>query len=93
MAAYDNSNRTDAKYDDPELNANVARILAKQIADGTAKDRTGNSASDLKNATAKAAANPTIKAKLKSEFDSGQLKTKDDALDAEISKALAPSPS
>jgi hypothetical protein len=85
--------QTDAERDDPKLNANVARILAKQIADGTAKDRAGSSASDLKNAIAKAAADLTIRAQLKKEADSGQLKTKDDALDAEISKALEPDPS
>jgi hypothetical protein len=90
MAAYDNATLTDAEKADPELNANVARILAGQIADGTAKDRAGDSASDLKNAIAKAAAVPVIKGQLKSEFDSGKLKTKNETLDAEIAKALAP---
>jgi hypothetical protein len=90
MAAYDNSDITDSERNDPELNANVARILARQIADGTAKDRAGDSTSDLKNAIAKAAVDLTIRALLKGEFDNGPLKTKNGPLDDEIAKALAP---
>src|SRR5262245_21935533 len=78
MANYDKWDFAGTERDDPELNAKIARILAKQIASGATAGRAG----DLKNAVAKAAADPTIKAQLKSEISSGQMKTGDSKLDS-----------
>jgi len=89
MADYDDWEFSGTERDDPELNANVTRILAKQIASGAATARAGEPATELKTAIAKAAADPAIKARLKSEVASGQIRTGNSTLDAEIASALA----
>jgi len=89
MADYDAWDFSGTERDDPELNANVARILAKQIASGVPVGRGGDPAVDMKNAIAKAATNPAIKAQLKSEVESRQITTGDAKLNAEIVSALA----
>lgn len=65
---------------DPALNADLARILARQMQAGGAGDR----AKLLKSAVARAAADTTIKKQLKGEFDAGTLKTSNAGLDTEI---------
>jgi hypothetical protein len=89
MAAHDGWQFTDAERDDPELNANLARILAKLIAADATSGLLGDPREDLKAALTKAAANPTLKAQLKTEIASGQLATKKQGLDAEIAKIVA----
>jgi hypothetical protein len=93
MAQYGNWNFVDKERNDPELNAILARVLVKQIAGGMAADRRENIINDLKDAIAKAATNATIKGQLKTEIDSGQMKTGDPTLDTELSTALASVPS
>jgi hypothetical protein len=85
ISAYDKWVFAGDQGKDPELNANVVRILAKQMKASGTTDR----AADLKAALAKAAADPATKAKLKSEADSKQLTTGNDPLDAEIATALS----
>ena len=85
ITAYDNFVSTGANADDPELNANVVRILAKQMRTTATTER----AADLTAALAKAAADPATKAQLKAEADSKQLTTGNAALDAEITAALS----
>ena len=87
MKAYDVWDFSGIERDDPELNANVARILTKLIAAATAGNRAVDAADKLKlkNAVGKAAADATIKAQLKKEG----LTTGDKQLDGEIDRALA----
>jgi hypothetical protein len=88
MAAYDGASLSGAERADPDLNANVVRILAKQIAGNTETKRPGDRRAELMNAVAKAAADPTIKAQLKNEMESGQMTTGDASLDTEIKGKL-----
>jgi hypothetical protein len=87
MESYDHWSFSGTEREDPEVNADVARILAKQIASGTPTGR-GDAAADLKNAVTKASADENIKAQLKSELASGSLKTGNVAVDAEIGALL-----
>jgi hypothetical protein len=88
MTDFDGWTFSGHERDDPELNADVARILAKLIASSATAGRTDPGA-DLKGALARAAADPAVKARLKSEFDSGTMKTNDPKLDTDIAKALS----
>jgi hypothetical protein len=86
MEAYKSWNFSEKDRDDPELNAHVARILAKQIASGATT--VGESAIDLKTAIAKAGADPVIKARLRDEATTGRIKTMNEDLDKEVNAAL-----
>jgi hypothetical protein len=74
--------------DDPKLNATIARILIKLIASRQAATPRSENVAALKQAISKAAADPTIKTQLKADVNSGQLKTGDNSLDAEIETDL-----
>jgi hypothetical protein len=85
ISAYDKWVFAGDEGNDAELNANVVRILAKQMKASGTTDR----AADLKAALAKAAADPATKAQLKTAANSKQLTTGNDPLDAEIAAALS----
>jgi hypothetical protein len=85
ISAYDKWVFAGDEGNDAELNANVVRILAKQMKASATTDR----AADLKAALAKAAADPATKAQLKTAANSKQLTTGNDPLDAEIATALS----
>jgi hypothetical protein len=87
MAVYDDTKLSNTEREDAELCGKVARILAKQIAGGTATGRTGTPAVELKNAVVKAATNSIIKTQLGSEIAAGQITTGNE--NAEIKSALA----
>jgi hypothetical protein len=75
-----------SQRDDPELNADVARVLVKLIVADISAGRSVDSAVEqkLKNAVTKAASDATIRARLKAE----NLKTGDAKLDTEIEKSV-----
>lgn len=87
-AAIDNldgANLKPAEADDVELNADLARILTKQMRAGAATDR----APLLKAALAKAGVDGPTKTTLKAEFDAGPMKSGDATLDGDIAKLLS----
>ncbi|MGA2129563.1 MAG: hypothetical protein ABSG76_25815 [Xanthobacteraceae bacterium] len=88
MADFDDWSFAGSDGDDPELNADVARALVRLIASGATAGRS-DPAAELKAGLAKAVADPAVKARLKTELDSGALKTNDPKLDPDIEKALS----
>jgi hypothetical protein len=85
IAAYKDWNSTKNELD-PELNADVARILAKQIASGAATEP--DLAEDLKKSIKRAVADPAIKAVLREEYNAGGMTTNRVELDREIAAVL-----
>jgi hypothetical protein len=88
ISAYDGWDFSGKESDDPELNADVARILAKLMVGGTPAGL-ANPVAELKSSVAKAAADSAVKAQLKREFDAAQFRTNDANLDPLIEKLLS----
>jgi len=79
---------SDTEREDPELNANLARILAKLIAADATAGLPGDPGEDFKAAVTKAAADPEQKMALKAELVPGKLATGKQELDSEVAKIL-----
>jgi hypothetical protein len=74
--------------DDPRVNANLARILAKIIAGGESIGVLSDNVTALRRAVSAAATDPVIKSQLRAEVASGELTTGDKSLDSEITSTL-----
>ena len=70
--------------DDPQMNFELARTLAKWVASGSAPGGVAAYSAEIKRAIQNAMADPQAKAALKAEIAAGTLTTQDTGLDTEL---------